>query len=207
MQTASKEESKKLKENKVIEKPEPAIPTLTKELKDLAGEIAKRQDGLLVSYIRDVSRRAIKGVEVKFNGVYKYIYGEGAPVAVIVAFRSDKSNQVYVGWSKRNSAMETVVSPKTGEERRVPLEPLPFGKKDAKRCAVMRALADTIKVIDDKYYYSKVTGNRVPAVVANAIPEFISRARKYFKDDEIDINLEVVNNDSGEDGADVDKGV
>lgn len=161
--------------------PEPLGVNVNQEHMEKAAKILKsgtRDNRVLVKYLRDKGRE-VRLVGKDENGNLKTYTttDKGEPYGVLVAFKD--GNDVFVGWSKRNSGYAIGEDSQTGKKIWVAEEPLRFTKKDALWVAVLRALTDKItKPEGEAYQTSKKTV--IPRQIARQLDKFVARAEKYF---------------------------
>lgn len=160
------------------EEHKPAEPNLvlTSEDRNETDLILADSTSYIVEYVRTNYQIAVnRDEEGKF--IERKIV-RGAPVAALVAIcqKSDKSNTVAVGWSKRHTG---IIKDKTG--RKIGnIEPLPFTKESARRCAILRALADGIVFKEGSRSAKTEDGNFVPNIVIRHLPRFMEKVQKKF---------------------------
>lgn len=148
--------------------PYPNGLTVTEKTKARALALAADPSKLLIRYIREepkVVKLLEKGADPYNNP--QYTLQKGTPFGCLVAFEED--GEILIGWSQRHRFNE----------------PLSFNRSDARACAVMRGLSDTITWFDKKKVFSSVHAQTVPSPLRFHIPSFTARVKRYFKDKEI----------------------
>jgi len=134
--------------------------------------------GLMIQYIRNATTTVTKITKTgsKTDSSEKIL--RGAPIGVMVAFMYN--DNLLIGYSKYNQA---TVKNKDGDAVLVKgkpeqIEKLVFTKRDAINTAVLRALTDTVNMAS------------VPFKIAVALPAFLVRTEKYFKN--VAVNTDVL---------------
>jgi len=166
------------------EKPAPAEPTnlaITDEDRNEADIIIGDSSKYFIQYIRETHRIAVER-DKDGNFVSRKIV-RGAPIAALVAVcqkdADEGTNAVAVGWSKRHTGIiEDDDGNKVGN-----IEPLPFTKDSARRCAILRALVDGIVFKEGSSSVRTEDGNHVPNAIARNMPYFMERVERYFGED------------------------
>lgn len=161
--------------------PAPAEPNLTilEDDRKTAEAILSDASNYFIQYVRsDYQIAVVRDEEGKF--VQRKIV-RGAPIGAIVAVchKEDDNNAIALGWSKRHTGIvEDAEGNKIGN-----IEPLPFTKDSARRCAILRALVDGIVFKEGSKTAKTEDGNHVPNVISRNIPRFLDRASRYFGED------------------------
>lgn len=150
-------------------KPVPNQLLMTEAQRKTAIEHSMDTDSLVVRYVRGEPHLVKDPKAPKSN---QYRFAKGRPYGALVAIKLD--GQIAVGWSKYNMVDE----------------PLPFTNRDARDCAICRAVADTITIVSDNNMVSE-NGEIIPQKVVREIPDFINRVSKYLPDLEF-ANVSVV---------------
>jgi hypothetical protein len=157
--------------------PFPTGHSVTTDVKDKAVAIAADHKNLLIRYVRKNPKlvKDLREGEDPYNKpTYKIMKGE--ILGVLVAFKDD--GELLIGWSKRHSTHED----------------LSFTREDARVCAVLRGLLDSIIIESKEKVFTSVSGqskNRqksldrqyIPSPLKYHIPSFIGRSKAYFKAD------------------------
>ena len=172
----------------------------------IAADLLANSSEMVIQYVReapllDMSYKDTSGGYCKANA--KFL--PGSPLGVVLAFVS--GGDVFIGWSRRNDKMVKDVKGCEGEiidllmknghgsnsipsadvldliaahfADLVPVEPLPFCKKDARNVAILRGLTDDIIKKDGKFFTRD--GKYIPDDVQKVIRRVIQRATSYFK--------------------------
>ena len=160
--------------------PYPTGHTIATDVKARAVEIAADHKKLLIRYIRKNPKlgMTIKENRDRYdNPTYSVLKGE--IIGVLIAFK-DGAGKLLIGWSQRHSTNE----------------PLSFTREDARVCAVLRGLLDSITIESKEKVLTTVperTLNKksldqqyVPSPLKYHLPSFMNRAFRYFKVDKID---------------------
>lgn len=166
--------------------PDPNGIEINDAIRDSAAAIINQgAPGLMIQYIREAATNVTTMATTGNKTSISEKMLRGSPIGVMVAFVDNE--ELLIGWSKHNKA---VVKDKNGAAVLVKgkpeqIEKLVFTKRDATNTAVLRALTDTVNMAD------------VPFKIAEALPAFLVRAEKYFKDipantDELSRNNETV---------------
>ena len=137
---------------------------LTEDLMETAEKIFYSSGDHVISMVRDEpflfkSRTAKGGV--------KYHFSRGNPVGALLAFVHD--GKVYIGWSKRHPKLEN----------------RSFSRYCARASAIVRALTDNVVFVSDTAAVDSTLGFNIPNCITKALPDFINRATKYYKDKEL----------------------
>ena len=163
------------------EEPAPAEPRMliTEEDRKELALILSDSSNYFIQYVREENRIAIDR-DKKGNFIAQKIV-RGAPIGAIVAICQETSgnNTVALGWSKRHAGViENDAGEKIGN-----VEPLPFTKKSARRCAILRALADGVVLKEGNNNIVTEDGAIVPKSITRNIPRFLEKTKRYFGED------------------------
>ncbi len=173
----NKEKRKKL--HKKHGCPHPTGHEVSKDIKAKAVVIAADHTKLLIRYTRRnpmLVKDLKKGDDPYDKPAYKIIRGE--PTGVLIAFKD--GDKLLIGWSQRHGTNE----------------PLSFTREDARVCAVLRGLLDSITIESKEKVFTTVpdrTPNKklledqhVPSPLKHHLPSFIRRALRFFQVDKVD---------------------
>ena len=162
-------EEKRVKLHKKHGCPHPTGHEVSKDVKAKAVEIAADHTKLLIRYTRKdpmLIKDLKKGDDPYDKPAYKIIKGE--PLGVLIAFKDD--GKLLIGWSQRHTVNE----------------PLSFTREDARVCAVLRGLLDSISMKSKEDVFTSIEGQCVPSPLKYHIPSFVNRAHRFFRADKVD---------------------
>jgi hypothetical protein len=136
---------------------------ITSEVRDNATIIiGENKEDLMIQYIRRTAPAVCNVIVDVKTGGHTFHFNKrmrGEPIGVMVAFMNGQA--LLIGWSKYNFKKDK----DTGKQ----IEQLVFTKKDAVQSAVLRALT------------TELDSASIPFKIADKLPAFIKRAKKYFK--------------------------
>ena len=151
---------------------------------------------MFVCYVRE-EKTIMK--QTDDSGFVNHSIVPGKPVACLVAFMNDLG--MHVGWSLRNKSKNPLVMNVRGEVIKWgDTEPLPYIKKQGIKVAVLRAITDKVHIETERVYKTKTSGvsqeseqiskrvvcfddsgKRIHGAVSDALPRFIERCQRWFK--------------------------
>lgn len=181
MGTQSASDKKSHGPRKEKEIPSPAEPSMsiTEEDREALTTILSDSSNYFIQYIREDHRIAIER-DKEGNFIAQKIV-RGAPIGAIVAVcqEEDGNKAVALGWSKRHAG---VIMDDDGKKVGN-IEPLPFTKENARRCAILRALVDGIELKEGSKDIVMENGEIIPKVITRHIPRFLEKTKRYFGED------------------------